>query len=514
MRRSTQKKSAPAPETPAAAPVVIDDKKPSVETIARIPHDTMNEQVLLGTAISDALARRKLVRLLAADGFYGRGHRPIWEGIVELEKRGLAVDAAALRSVVGDKIDPAYVEALARATPAAPANLAYYVECWLWDRRRVEAANGPINDLIDLLRKTTTDPDMIRRAARRVGAAFDGSSSLRFLRDPETVIAELEKDLDESVERRRRGHIVDHPYGLDGFDVKADGSPRLVPGMEPAGWTLLAGQSGHGKTTLVNQIILKQIARGRRVMHGAWEAKAKTNLRLLAGFSLGIPRARLRTGAVSDDEIAAIKQEARRLVADGERPMIRFLDLPFSSRGNKERNPRVLNDANLDIIHEHVEFAGCDVAIFDLFHQALSSGEPSEEKHALDRVREICEETNAHLVLVHHLNKEDLKARADQRPTRQAIKGGTHWINAPDTILAPHIPGKTKQIPQNTLEIHVLKQRDGEWPIAVEFDYEPTTGLVKNGRDFDMSTAEDGGTMGEWLRPGGGDEYQERRGRR
>lgn len=495
MRRSPSAvRREPAPESRAAKKTA-----PTIEEVAKIPHDVINEQVIIAACIVDLPTRARLTKALPADGFYGKGHKAAWEMLRELEKRGLAYDPATVRSIAPD-VDTNYLDALVASRPELPDNLAYHVEAFHWDRRRVEAARGPVAELVEALQITTTDPDKIRRLSRRVGNAFDGSSTLRFLRDPESVLAELEKDLDESVERRKRGRVVDHPYGLDGFDVFADGSPRVVPGVEPKGMTLFVGESGHGKTTLINQIVLAQNAQGKRVLHGAWEADAKTNLRLLAGFSLGIPRSRLRTGLISDEERDAVKREARRLIADPDRPMIRFFELPFSMRGNKERNLRVLNDEHLDIIHEHVEFSGCDVAIYDLFHEALETTDPGEEKYALKRMKKIGQETGAHQVLVHHLNKEDLNARADRRPTRRAIKGGTHWINAPDTIIAPHIPGKVKHVPMDTLEIHILKQRDGDWPIAVEFDYDPTTGVVTNGRSLDMSTIDDApeGSFAAW----------------
>lgn len=500
---------------PASDPRAAKKAAPTIEEVAKIPHDVINEQVILAACIVDLPTRARLTKTLPVEGFYGKGHKAAWEALRELEKRGLAYDPATVRSIAPD-VDVNYLDALVASRPELPDNLSFHVDEFHRDHRRVEAARGPVVELVEALQDLMTDPDELRRLARRVGNAFDGSATLRYLRDPETVLVEMERDLDESVARARGGRVVGHPYGLPGFDVFEDGTPRMIPGMFPGGLTLFVGQSGHGKTTIMNQIVLEQIKLGRRGLHGAWEQKAKTNLLLLAGFSLGLPRARVRTGMITDEERDSIRAEARRIVASDARPMIRFFDLPFArKRGDKERNGRVLNERNLETIHEHVEFSGCDFAVFDLFHQALVDAKPEEEKHALDELRQIADATGAHLFCVHHLNKEDLKARADQRPTRAAIKGGTHWVNTFDTIIAPHIPGKVKHVPMDTLEIHILKQRDGDWPIAVEFDYDARTGVVTNGRSLDMSTIDDApeGSFAAWAAGESGGKKGKGRGR-
>lgn len=488
-RRARVEAASPAVEAPPVRPA--SPRRARGDEIAKIEHDPINEQVVLAAGFVSREARAKLVRILTVDCFFVPKHKAAFESLAELDRRGLLYDPATVRQISGGGVDTNYVDALIEARPCAPPNLAHHVEFLLWDRRRVEA-EAPINALLAALRDSTTEPEKVRALARAVGGAFEGRSSLRFLRDAETVIAEMERDLDDSARRFREGNPC-YPYGLPGFDFYGDGAPRLVPGMAPQQLTLVVGASGAGKTTFTNQMVLAQIEQGRRVLHGAWEQDAKTNLRLLAAFSLGFPRTRLFTGNMTDEELDALKAEGRRIGG-----LVKFFDLPFD-RVRGEQKVKSLNEKNLDTVHEHVEMAGCDVAIFDLFHQALVETRPEDEKRALDKMQGIAKGTRAHLVLLHHVNKADLAARADRRPTRDAIKGGTHWINAFDTIVGLHIPGVWKNIPMDTLEAHILKQRYGPWPLAVEFDYDPATGLVSNGRDFEVRHADEESPMDPFL---------------
>lgn len=460
------------------------------EKAATVPHDPVNEQVVIAAAAVSPKERARLVRVFLPEHFYGSGHAPIWTAIAELERRALTYDPATVRAIAGDDVNANYLDALVAERPAVPPNLAYHVECMLLDRRRVELARGPLAELLDALHDPTTDVEQLRSVARRIGTSFDGAGSLRYLRDPFGVTANAKQRLRERRARFDSGQAI-FPYGIPGLDYREDGRARVASGTAPRQMTLVVGVSGAGKTTFTNQVVLAQANAGRRVLHGAWEQDAETNLEMLAAYSLGLSRSRLWTGQLSDEEIASLDAEVDRL-GGGERPLVRFFDLPFDqSRGEKKRH-RFMNDENLDVIHEHVERSGCEIAIFDLYAKALVETKPEDEKRALDRQLAIAKATNTHHILLHHLRKEDLGSRRDHRPTREAIKGSTAWIDAFDTVFGLHIPGVWKDVPMNTMEVIFLKQRYGTWPLAVEFDYDAETGIVTNGRSFDYrQTADD-----------------------
>jgi archaellum biogenesis ATPase FlaH len=338
---------------------------------------------------------------------------------------------------------------------------------------------------LDKLHDPTTDPDEYTKAVRRIGGWFDGAGSSKFLRSPEDVLRESKKNRRERIARYRTGVGI-YPYGIEGLDFYDNGQPRLIPGTAPAKSTLVVGESGSGKTTMSNRIVLAQMAQKRVVMHGGWEMFASENLELFAALSLGFSRSALFIGNMTDEEMEAIDAEEERILS-GDHPYLKFMDRPFDRerKDPKGFDKRRGNEWNLDTIHEHIEASGADVAVFDLFHKALVETKPDDEKRALDRIQGIADATKAHLILLHHVNKEDMDKSPGRVPTRKAIKGSSAWLDAVDTVLATYVPGTVKGGVIDTFEVFVLKQRYGKWPLRVAFDYDPDTGSISGGRDVE-----------------------------
>src|SRR5262249_23574089 len=111
----------------------------------------------------------------------------------------------------------------------------------------------------------------------------------------------------------------------------------------------------------------------------------------------------------------------------------------------------------------------------------------------------IAKATRTHHVLVHHLRGKDVEQRQDKRPTREAIKGSGAWVDVPDTIIGVHRPALWKSGPDDKLEPVVLKQRYGKWPLAVEFDHDPATGIISGGRTIEYEQPGERGPMDSFL---------------
>lgn len=459
------------------------------EKAATVPHDPVNEMVVIAAAFVDATERKRLTRVLAPDFFYGRGHAQIWTVIEEMDRKNLSYDSATVAQLSNDEVDTDYLEDLIRERPAVPPNLQHHVDRLLFDRQRIELAKGPVSELLDKLHDPTTDPDEYKKTLRQIGGWFDGAGSSKFLRLAEDVQVEMERELDADIERHRTGAGI-YPYGIDGLDYvdAAKTKPRIVPGANPGGTTLLVGASGSGKTTVANQMVLSFTAQKRVVLHGGWEVHERRNLRMFAGFSLGLSRTKIWTGDLTDEEAAKVKAAAR-AIWNGEHPLLKFMVRPFDREPTKhqKRERKYGNDYNLDAIHEHIEAAGADVAIFDLFHKCLVEMSPEDEKRALDRIQHIAEATKCHIVLLHHVNKQEMAKSPGNLPTRAAIKGSSAWLDAVDTALATHCSAMWKRVPNDKLEILILKQRYaiGRDDYRIEFDYNPDSGLIANGREVD-----------------------------
>jgi DnaB-like helicase C terminal domain len=113
--------------------------------------------------------------------------------------------------------------------------------------------------------------------------------------------------------------------------------------------------------------------------------------------------------------------------------------------------------------------------------------DPDEEECALYRMQAIAQDANVHAMLIHQQRLKDIEGRTDVRPTREGLKGSGAWVEMPDTIIGTHRPALWKAVDDVTVELLVLKQRHGVWPLAVECDWSPETGLICNGRTVEYA---------------------------
>ncbi len=114
----------------------------------------------------------------------------------------------------------------------------------------------------------------------------------------------------------------------------------------------------------------------------------------------------------------------------------------------------------------------------------------------------ITEEHRCHSILVHQLRLKDAEAREEQRPTRELLKGNAAWVEVGDTIIGTFIPGLTRQIPRDRIEYHILKQRYGVWPQAIECEYDAEYGYVGAGKTIPVhqsNESSDDGLLGASL---------------
>jgi archaellum biogenesis ATPase FlaH len=451
-----------------------DAKKDSPKRELRIPHDAVNEQVVIAAAlIVDGEMRKKLLAQLSSDVFYGDGHKAIWDVLNEATRRNLALDPATLHQLSGD-IDAKYVEQLTQVRPDVPPNLTHHVDCIRWDSTRVECARGPLSSLIEAIRDPRSDPERVRALARQTHSSLEGSGAMRYMRDPAALVRETIGDL----EARRHG-VACFDYGLPGLDYNLDTKERrLLPGAAPGNVTILTGTSGSGKSTAVCAMAVHLANEARRTLFGAWEMGAKTTLELCASISLGVSRSRITTGDVTDDEVERLRDEMDRLAG-----FIRFFDIPFG----RARGEKTNNDKNLDLVHGYIAESGCDVFIADLFRRSLANFDPEEEEKALYRIQSITAETKVHSILLHQQNLKTLEGRADKRPTREGAKGSSAWVDVADTMFGFNRPALWKQVEDNVIECVVLKQRRGRWPFMIEFDWDSDLGQITNGREVDYA---------------------------
>jgi replicative DNA helicase len=228
-------------------------------------------------------------------------------------------------------------------------------------------------------------------------------------------------------------------------------------------------------------------AKGRSVLFGAWEMRPSITLESLAMTSLGWGRelARIGKGHIATPEGRQTLLARMSLLAE----RIRFLELPFSRQPNEKKIGS--NDRNLDLIHGYLADCGCEVFIADLWERCLRETMPDDVSQALYRQQAMLQETRVHGILLQQMRFKDVELRKDKRPTRESLKGTGAWVEVADCVLGVHWPYLHTGNEMNTLELYVLKQRYGRWPLAVEFEYNPDSGSIARGKDAEYKRESD-----------------------
>lgn len=453
--------------------------------VVEVVHDPFNEQVVLAAALVSEAVRKRYVPQLRSELFLGQGHAEVWDALRGLHQRGLECSLAAVRQVAGVAVDESYLRRLVESHPVAPPNVAHHVSMLQWDRARASAVSGPVGALLRALQDPTTDPERVRALGRQVAQCFEGHGDRRYMHDP----AQLVKAQADKIRRRREGEAC-YPYGIPTLDQDEYGRWRMVPGAAPGQITVITAVSGAGKSTLVGQIALGLARQKRRVLCGSWEQGGGVTLELMALQSLGWSRMRSATGQLTDEEIDQLEERMGKISS-----FVRFWKLPVG----RDPGESWTNDGALDSIHAHIADSGCDVAIFDLFERALSNTRPEEERRALYRMQTILDETQCHGILVQQQRLKDVETRPDKRPTRDGIFGSAAWVEVADTIMGVHNPALFKDMPADQLELDILKQRYGKWPLAVEFKWNPDVGVISSGRSVEYSVAPEDAEMADGL---------------
>lgn len=441
-----------------------------------IPSDPTNEATIIAACIISESIREQLVKQLTVDYFFAPQHRVIWKGICELSRRKLSFDLGTLQRLCGEEVPTDYLQQLIDTRQTVPVNLDYHLACLHWDRIRLEASRGPIAALLEALVDTRSDPAKVMALARAVPAALDTGGELQYLEDPKALVQMQMMEIRE----RMKGRAI-YPYGIPSFDFREDGTPRVIPGAAPSQVTIVTGIPGSGKSTWTCQMALGFARQRRRVLFGAWEMGSGISLELLALMTFGWSRTAVTTGQIIEGmgEGPNTVQLEERMHAISK--YIRFFAQPF----RRKRAKKTTNEANLDIIQQYIEDTGCDVFIADLWKRCLVKTSPEDEEDALMRQQAMHQETKTHGVLLQQQRAKDIEARENPKPTREGIKGSGAYLEIADTVIGIHRPALFKQVPDNTAEAILLKQRHGKWPLAVEFDWNNDQGSYKDGREVD-----------------------------
>jgi len=257
----------------------------------------------------------------------------------------------------------------------------------------------------------------------------------------------------------RRASRNVYPLGEPVFDRK------LTEGFMPGRTVVSAGLQGAGKSTVWVAFAIRLARLGRRVFYGAWEMEPESLLDVGIAHMTGIELRRIVQGELTDEEASRVDQASRWICA-------RIVFMEGRAFYDRDATRKPSNARNLDLLEGYLAESGADVAIYDLYERILPFRRPEDVDSALYRTQAIHKEYGICGVILHQLRSKDVEARNDKRPTREAIKGTSGYVDVADLIFGIHRDAQFKAVDDTSVETICLKQRKGEpnWAIRWRWD--------------------------------------------
>ena len=263
-----------------------------------VPHSREAEEAVVGAILINPEAYYDVAQFLQADDFYIHRHRWIWETFTRLHEHRTPIDFLT----VSEELDqmgqlaeiggPAYLTALINNVPTSLHAEAYghVVEETAVRRRMLEAAN----QIAKMAYREESDIDEVMNESEK---AIFGVSERRLTRDLQPIQQVLSDYYDRIDHLMRRGEDT---FGVPTGFIDLD---RLLGGMQPSDFLIIAGRPGMGKTAFM--LSAAKNAAQTHKKHVAVFSLEMANEQLvqrLISQETGIDIHHLRTGQLTEDE--------------------------------------------------------------------------------------------------------------------------------------------------------------------------------------------------------------------
>jgi replicative DNA helicase len=412
-----------------------------------VPHNREAEEALLGSILINPEAYYDTASFLQADDFYIHRHRWIWETFVRLHERRVPIDFLT----VSEELDqmgqlaevggPSFLSELVSNVPTSLHAEAYgrIIEENSIRRRMLEAAN----DIAKLAYKEGSGIDEVMDDAEK---AVFGVSERRMTRDLQPIQQVLSDYYDRIDQLASMGEDI---FGVPTGFIDLD---RLLMGLQPSDFIIIAGRPGTGKTAFMLSAA-KNAAQvhKKHVAVFSLEMSNEQLVQRLIAQETGIDSQRLRTGKLNEDEWALFTHSIE-VLSD---TRIFLDDTPALTPLQLRTKCRRL----------HLEYQ-LDLILVD-YLQLMSSGNRVE-----NRVQEVSYISRNLKVLARELNVPVLAAaqlsraveqRADKEPQLSDLRESGSLEQDADIVMFIHRPELYEKdtLKKNIAQIKIAKHRNG-----------------------------------------------------
>ena len=353
------------------------------------PSSQEAEEALLGCIIQGGEKEQEIAMAWIRDNnaFYITDNRIIWESMAELYKDGVSIDFVTLTNKVKDKTGDSkayYITGLTESFTST-VNVESYARI-VWEKY--------------IQRETAKSAEALLTASyddyKNVGSILEKHSKL--IEELRQIQPSKQRDISILVDEMRATVEEDSnliPFNLGHLDTFAGGMTRKEI-------TVLGGRPGHGKTTLVINIIRGLIEQGYRVMLFNREMSNTEMLKKMVVMESN----GLKYGDIRRNDLSENSKEEFELVSE-------------KMKHNYENFLMYDNVRTLDDCLREIAKHKPDVVIDDYIQLIDVSGVKEGRRFEIEKIMQeykwICKQENCSSILVSQLNRE-IEKRFDPRP--------------------------------------------------------------------------------------------------
>ena len=412
-----------------------------------VPQSREAEEAVIGSVLINPEAFYDVAQFLKGDDFYIHRNRWVWEAFTRLHEKRIPIDLLT----VSEELDqmgqlaevggPAYLTALVNHVPTSLHAEAYgrLVEVTAIRRRMLAAAN----EIAKLAYQEEASIDTVMDEAEK---AVFGVSERRMTRDLQTIQQVLSEYYDRIDQLTTRGEDV---YGVPTGFIDLD---RLLSGMQPSDFLIIAGRPGMGKTAFM--LSAAKNAAQTHKQHVAIFSLEMSNEQLvqrLIAQETGIDSQRLRTGKLEEDEWPVFTH-AIEVLSDTH---IFLDDTPALTPLQLRTKCRRL----------HLEYR-LDLIIID-YLQLMNGGIRTENRvqevsHISRNLKVLARELNVPVLAAAQLSRA-VEQRADKEPQLSDLRESGSLEQDADVVMFIHRPELYEKdtLKQNIAQIKIAKHRNG-----------------------------------------------------
>ncbi|MEV0324573.1 replicative DNA helicase [Streptomyces sp. NPDC050658] len=278
------------------------------------PQNLEAEQAVLGTLMSSTGAAERffaetLETGIVAEEYYRPAHAVIHRAICGLRQKADVVDPVTVadeltrRGELAKVGGASYLHACVQMVPSA-ANGAHYAEivrAKAYRRAAIESAQKILQYAYSEEGDEADVRSLVEQALTEIAAGMPG------LNAAPPVVDDLYLDFVDELEKIQDGRQIGLTYGLADLDT-------ATSGMHPGNVTVIAAQSGVGKTTLALNAAVAAAKTGARVMFSSLEMSSTELMQKIVSAEGRVPLHHLnRQGALTAEGWQAVERLGREL---------------------------------------------------------------------------------------------------------------------------------------------------------------------------------------------------------